>query len=729
MRPKTTRFAFAAACSILVAASAAAQLPKVETGPIASLAELVPETVLGYYKLVDPVGDFERLMGSDDVWKAPQKMTKKTRRTMERGFKAGDKEMGLQDGSLDSWLHSIGTVELALFNLSFDESFDEPPRPDFAVIMESPLAIEIYNQVAQMMIDRGVGARTEGGQLQLGLGDGFAPMFAIYGNKVVLASDQSRLDEILKSAKTGLPNSLASSASFRAVCGDASGPRVGYMRFGALLTLIRDRLPDHQQRRMDDVIRPLGLTKVEAIGYRENGPNGVFTLKGSEPIKLFQLLKAKEAPPTLQSNLPAETAVSFTHTGDAGPHLRRIEAFLTDKVAFPFAPMVGAAIATANVKTGLTTEAAFEPLKDGFVIAILPDENGRLHEADGAVLVASLPVAEEAEKYLDRLKRAFAKATRCEMTDVVEDGVRWIREKPGTRKDDESEPTLTPPAQADEGEADVRQAEELKRVADPENPDEEVIEVRVGTDSAPTASRRRASRVLRQSRSGGEAVTFAAAYNGKLLVVGGEPYVKRTLKSESGQAPTLASTGSYARLPQKATFFTTMSLRSIFGQSGEFSAAFSFLKDWGAIGAAATAEDDKLVVTFNRAPGQIVGLMMGAGIAGEDNRDQQSAVRAALVDIGVKTKAFKEKNKVWPKSLAELGFEAGKAPSFADEDGKSKPIVFLPPKGDPENGWDVMLAYWDSADSGHLVLNLDGYATIWSESRFLTGLSKYNAVK
>ena len=86
----------------------------------------VPDTVLAYAKLEDPIGDFEKLMGSGDAWQSPQRMSAKTRRQSEKNLKQADKEIGLQDGSMDSWMRSIGSIELALFDLDFGETmFDQ----------------------------------------------------------------------------------------------------------------------------------------------------------------------------------------------------------------------------------------------------------------------------------------------------------------------------------------------------------------------------------------------------------------------------------------------------------------------------------------------------------------------------------------------------------------------------------------------------------------------------
>jgi hypothetical protein len=714
-------FLVALALVAAAAPTAVAQLPKAESGILPPLAEIIPDTVLGYYRLEDPIGDFEKLMGSGDVWSRPQKMSEKTRRASERGLKEADKALNLQDGAMDSWMRSIGSVELALFSLDFSGGDDGPPMPDFAAVLQSSLAIEMYNQIATMMIDRGLGARDEQGRMQLGLAEGMTPLFAIYGDRVVLASSQSRLDEMLKAAKLGMQNSLASSPHFKAVCGSAKGPRIGFMRMASLLGLIRDALPEGRQKRMDDVIGPLGLTKLDAIGYREDGPNGIVTMHGDQSVRLFQLLKGRAGRPTLQMSLPAETAASFAHAADFGPHLRRIEGFLTDKAEFPFAAAVSTGITFLGVRLGMSTETLLEPLKDGFVFALVPDERGRIDPEQAMVLVAGTPVQAEAEKLLERLKRSYAKANRCEVEETIENDVRWIREKPNsrTREGAESRATEDPPPPPPGEETDDRLGPDGARV----------IEVRVGSDSGPTVrSRRRRSRFGPAGESAPDAgPPYVIAYDGKVMTIGLEGTVRRVLAARRGALPTLASTGAYARLPEAATFFGTFSLKGLFGNDGGFGAALSMLKEFGAIGMAVVAEDTKLVMTFNRAPGQMFGLMMGAGLAGEDGRDQKDVVMEELRKISAKAKAYREKNQKWPRSLADLGYE--KTPTFPDEDGKQKPIVFLPPKATDRGDWNSMLAYWECSDFGRLVASTEGFVSTWSESRFQQGLADYNTMK
>ncbi|HYC76882.1 MAG TPA: hypothetical protein VEI02_04555, partial [Planctomycetota bacterium] len=260
--------------------------------------------------------------------------------------------------------------------------------------------------------------------------------------------------------------------------------------------------------------------------------------------------------------------------------------------------------------------------------------------------------------------------------------------------------------------------------------EEQVVEVRIsaGSDTRPSATttRRARPRTERLRRSD----PFVLTYDGKLLVIGGEEAVRRTRASLLGQAPTLGGTPAFQRLPQQAQTYTAFTLKSMFADGSEFGAAFGLLKDLGSIGAATTVEDDRVTITYNRAPGQFIGMMIGAAAIGEDARDETAKVRDALAEIARKTNEFAQQHKKWPASLADLGYGGGKTPTFPDEDGKPKAIVFLPPKvAVGEGGYGDLLAYWDCSDYGRLAVDLSGYASTWSESRFLTAFAQYNTPK
>jgi len=212
--------------------------------------------------------------------------------------------------------------------------------------------------------------------------------------------------------------------------------------------------------------------------------------------------------------------------------------------------------------------------------------------------------------------------------------------------------------------------------------------------------------------------------------MGAEDPVNRTLLAQSGQAPTLGSSGAFKRLPAQATFYTTTSLRSMFAQENDFAAALSFLKDFGNTGTSVVVEDDLMVMVSNRSGSEQVSTIIAAAAMGDEGRDDRREIIDQLTEIGNRTKAFHEKNKKWPASLTDLGYTAKEMPSAADMDGKVHAMVFLPPKADADaNDSRALLAYFPSADYGRLAVSVSGNAWRWSESDFLTALSKYNSAK
>ena len=98
------------------------------------------------------------------------------------------------------------------------------------------------------------------------------------------------------------------------------------------------------------------------------------------------------------------------------------------------------------------------------------------------------------------------------------DGVRWMREKAGSRAAVEPEAAPAAPAPTsrpipDEYDGEVVEADEDGNV--------EVLTVQVGTESGSTASRRRVGRVDSGSR-GPKPLPYVGAYNGQLVGLGQE---------------------------------------------------------------------------------------------------------------------------------------------------------------------------------------------------------------
>jgi hypothetical protein len=129
---------------------------------------------------------------------------------------------------------------------------------------------------------------------------------------------------------------------------------------------------------MDNVLKPLDMYDIEAVGYREDGANGIVTMKGGKDVNLFKLLKGNVAPPALQGLLPDDTAVAFGHAGNFGEHYGRIEKFLVDPATFPFAMFVSGGLTALTMQSGLAPKALTDPIREGFATALVPDENGNI---------------------------------------------------------------------------------------------------------------------------------------------------------------------------------------------------------------------------------------------------------------------------------------------------------------------------------------------------------------
>jgi hypothetical protein len=669
------------------------------------------------------------MTSSSTMWSNPKKVNERTKRTMDKTFRQGDKALEREEGTLDGWLRSVGSVELALFSFTIDrDAGDFFPQIDFAVSFESPAAIEMFGAISKMMVDRGEATKNERGDLILGF-PGFTPLLSIQGSRIIMASSEDRLNAVVAALKNRMPNPLSSDPTFRACLGESASPSVLFVRFGALLQLIRDVIPERAQKRMSEIINPLGLTKIVGIGYHEEGSNGVVIAKASEPIQGFKLLKGKQGPPGILEKMPADCAFTIGRTDELGPHLQRIQKFLTDPT-FPFNKEVGEGVEALTATTGLKLDQIFAPLKGGVVFAGVPDDHGKFDDENGFVAVAKVTAREDALALFSQMK-AGSKSGGDEMEQTEADGLIWLKPKKA-----ESRPAGEPTA---EGGERTSARPPIAPPPAPAPPDLEPGEVRVvdvsvgesrpGTDSRTAERRARmaAGRARRAARVEREKPKPMAVWTGEVVIAGMEPVVLKTLAAQRGQGPTLATSGALKKLPQQATYYMTSSLRSMFAGENSFTAALSLLKDFGNTGSSIVVEDDIITFVSNRTTAEQIGSVIAAGAMGEDGRDERREILDQLNEIGSRTKAFYEKNKKWPASLAELGYSAKEMPSAKDSEGKPHAIVFLPPKPTATlDDWQGLLAYFPSNDFGRLAVSVAGTAWSWSEADFLSALAKYN---
>jgi hypothetical protein len=681
-------------------AAVAATLFVVFFAPVASaqtFADVIPANCVLYFRDEDPIGRFEKMTGSSDVWSNPKKVSERTKRSMDRATKQADKHLEKDEGTVDGWLRSLGAIELALFSLNFDKDGGDPfPMPEFAVSFESPAAVEMFGALSKMMIDQGQATKNERGDLVLGLGF-INPLVSLQNGRIIMASSEDKLNTIVSGMKSGrIAQPLSSDPTFRACVGEGASPTVLYVRFGALLQMIRDMIPERAQKRMNDIITPLGLTKIVGIGYHEEGPNGITIAKASEPIQAFKLLKGKSGPPGLLEKMPADSVFTVGRTDELGPHLSRIYKFLIDPLTFPFAKEVLEGIEQLQSSTGFKVEQMLGPLKGSVIVAGVPDEHGRFREERSIVVVAKVPTREEALSIYGQLA-TMSKANGVEMEQSEVDGLLWLKaRKPESRP---VEPAPAAPDSRAESMSESR-AERLRTVA-----------------------ARRARRLAESERPKPMGV-----WTGEAIIFGLEPAVTKTLAAHRGQAPTLGTTGAFKRLPPQATFYITSSLGSMFAQENDFSAALALLKNFGNTGSSMVVEDDVMTFVSNRTGSEQIAAVLAAAAVGEDGRDERREILDMLREIGDRTKAFRENNKKWPASLAELGYTAKDMPAAKDSDGKTQAIVFLPPKATttPDDG-NELLAYFPSSDFGRLAVAVSGMAWSWSESQFLSALARYNS--
>jgi hypothetical protein len=352
------------------------------------------------------------------------------------------------------------------------------------------------------------------------------------------------------------------------------------------------------------------------------------------------------------------------------------------------------------------------------VFGAVPDEHGKFHEERSLVVVAKAATREEAVGIFGLIKQGTA-TSGTELEQTEENNQIWLRPK----KSDSRPAGGAPAGGAPEG---------GEPSGGRDSPDVEVGGVVVVVESrpgeGPSTREMRAARRMRRMEAERNRPKPAVVWNGEVIIAGLEDAVKRTLLAQSGQIPTLGSTGAFKKLPAQATWYMTTSLKTMFASENDFATALPFLKDFGTTGTSVVVEDDLLISVSNRSASEQISTVLTAAAMGEDGADERRAIIEQLTEIGTRTKASQEKNKKWPAALTDLGYTAKDMPGAKDLAGKQQSIVFLPPKGDANpDDYRTLLAYFPSSDYGRLAVSVGGNAWRWSESDFLTALAKYNA--
>ena len=107
----------------------------------------------------------------------------------------------------------------------------------------------MFNSFGKMLIDQGQATRNERGDMVIGGMGGMNPLLSVQGNRVIMASSEDRLSAVVAALKGGMPAPLSSDPTFRACIGESASPTVIYVKFGKLLELIRDAIPERAQKK------------------------------------------------------------------------------------------------------------------------------------------------------------------------------------------------------------------------------------------------------------------------------------------------------------------------------------------------------------------------------------------------------------------------------------------------------------------------------------------------
>ncbi len=648
-----------------------------------SLAQSLPADTLLYFRQNDPIGGLQKFAGNTMMWSQPMD-TSAVLDQMDEGLSFMDQMLGMETGSISTYVKSIQTMEGAVIKF---EMTDGAPVFDFVFVLTTPQAQQIYDLASGKFIAEQLGTKVDDSETEVGL-DEFSMNIGIRGEQLIIASSSSRLRDTMKTHGTVVAGCLSQSAQFQAAVKNDGGATCMFMRVDMVLKILRDEgvfnMIGGRGRTTGEggqgnafgggmrsamimkVLENLGVFQLATLGWVEDDAYTRASLTASAPIPLFDLFASEQGTPDLLAMLPADTAFAFTWHGDLGTLWKKAAPLLLDVKKNPMAPFLVEGIAQFQRETGLKIEETVALHKSGLVFALMPDENGRINPDRGEGILVMLRIQDRALAR-EAITKLIALRAKRKGGDTGESGVT-VRE---------------------EGES-------------------------VFFDFA-SGDRELDKNVL--------------VLTGEWLAFGQESNVRKVAMLSKGQYPSLATTGALKGLKANSTAYMYLGLKSIFGLENEFAPAYAAIKDTAGIAASFTVTPESGIFQSSPSVSYAINAFAGANAMYEKQREDREI---ALKDMAAIAKAYREyrglqgKN---PTSYEQLGLPAEKPVAFppkrpAGDTGRQYVLVAAcdPTETLLEN--DIIVATAPDTSLGRLVVTLNGQAGAWSEARFREQMAK-----
>lgn len=647
----------------LIALSALALVPL--SAPAQTLAHSLPADTLVYFRQTDPLGTFQRVGSSDLLWNNPVDIQKDFLDGIDKMLGMADGFLGIEVGSLSTYLRSIKSFEGALYRFELTDGF---PEIEFALVFQTPMADKIYKLLSGKLVEEQIGEDLGNNETEVRFGDDFGLNVAQHEDKIVIANDQRRLRETMKTFGTTVAGCLAQDPRFKTALGDGTRDNCLYGRVDHFLKTLQDESPRFMRfgegRMVMAVAQSLGLFKLSCLGFAEEPTHTRFSLLSNGPIPAFEILAADGGKPDLLHAMPADTVFGFAWCGDSVNLWKRASGFLLDKEKFPMAPMVEEGIRTFQLSSGVKAEELATVAQGGAAFGFIPDSQGQLDDnPDNFFFMFKPGDTAKAKELVVKLAAIATKRRGGELVTEEEAGVSWYR---------------------------------VKRAENEEN----------------TFRREMPSLALLPD----------------IGIVAVDSVARKLIGIRTGQYPSLGGVASTKGLKPGAAAYLFFGMKAVLAQENEFSTGYHAMKDGAGIAASIEIQPDRFLLTTNQPMGQVLNAFALAGVSYESQDDQRNAIRADLKKIADAYRLYRGQNNKDPATLAELGFTGDKALAYppnraAGDPGKPYVLLQVGTVG-ADMEYSTIVAHAPDARFGRLVATLDGSAGSWSEARFQRTLAR-----
>ena len=109
---------------------------------------------------------------------------------MDKGLDQVGKMVGIEAGSMGSYVRSIQGWELVIYTLDLDDGFSDV---DFVLALDTPMAKQIYELTSGILLKRAFAEKNEDGDLEVPLEEDFGLNIARRDDKLLIAGSAARL--------------------------------------------------------------------------------------------------------------------------------------------------------------------------------------------------------------------------------------------------------------------------------------------------------------------------------------------------------------------------------------------------------------------------------------------------------------------------------------------------------------------------------------------------------